>query len=539
MCPPGLGESLLRGDVLCYFPCVTRPSSNRLRTVVRFVLRLGLVFALALALAVGVRAYFAFRDRVPGYSLALNLGGLPSPADPRPLRVGFGRVNINPDLSDAKRPVYLAGFGQNRRATALHDDLRAVACVLDDGHARLGIVALDAIGFFHDDVVRVRRRLAADWKLDYTIVCSTHNHSTPDLMGLWGPHVLRSGVDARYKQQVITACVTALGHAVSNLQPARLALHEIPCPSEGLVADTRRPRVFDPDLRVMHFVHATNDATLGTVVGWANHPETPWSGNTEITSDFCGYLRDALEHGVVMDGQTFARGLGGIHLFVNGAVGGLMTTSPSVTVRDPYLGADMQKPSHAKARAVGHQLVARILPRLAGPGVAFSSHAPITIRARTIEVPLANHLYLAGGFLGLLDRGYVRWRTLRSEVALVTVGDASLACVPGELYPEIVNGGVEQPPGGDFQIEPVEVPPLRELMPGRVKFLMGLANDELGYLVPKSQWDRQPPFTYEAKRPPYGEVNSCGPDAAGRVHAALAELCRAADTSSASSGAGR
>ncbi|MCX6892665.1 MAG: hypothetical protein NTX51_14275 [Verrucomicrobia bacterium] len=505
-----------------------QPNSSRWRARIRCLLRLGAALLLLLALAVARRSYFAFRDRMPGYALDLEVDDKPSRAAPRPLRAGFARVKINPDLANPQRPVYLAGFNSNRKATAIHDDLWAIACVLDDGHTRLGLVALDAIGFFHDDVVRVRQRLLADWKLNYTIVCSTHNHSTPDLMGLWGPHPLRSGVDPRYREQVIAACVTALGGAVSNLQPARLAVHEIPCPSEGLVADARPPRVFDPDIRVLHFIHATNDTTLGTVVGWANHPETPWSRNTEITSDFCGYLRDALEHGVTVDGQTVARGLGGVHLYVNGAIGGLMTTSPGVNVHDPYLGQDFQKPSHEKARAVGHQLASRILPRLSSSDLPLAEYAPLSIRARTIGVRVDNNLYLAGGFLGLLDRGYVGWRTVRSEVALVTVGEASLACVPGELYPEIANGGIESPAGADYAIQPVEVPPLRELMPGRVKFLFGLANDEVGYLLPKTQWDRQPPFTYGARNAPYGEINSCGPDAAGSVHAALAKLCRAA-----------
>jgi hypothetical protein len=176
---------------------------------------------------------------------------------------------------------------------------------------------------------------------------------------------------------------------------------------------------------------------------------------------------------------------------------------------------------------VGHQLAVRILPRLAEPGATFTSYAPLAIRARSLEVPLRNNVYLAASFLGLINRGYVGWRTLRTEVALVTIGDATVACVPGEIYPEIVNGGIEKAPGGDFQIEPVEVPPLRQLMPGRVKFVFGLANDEIGYLIPKSEWDEKPPYLYGANHAPYGEINSVGPDAAGRVHAALAELCRA------------
>jgi hypothetical protein len=337
-------------------------------------------------------------------------------------------------------------------------------------------------------------------------------------------------VDPQYRRQVIAAAAKALGEAVAALQPARVAFHEIPTPSDGLVADTRKPIVFDPNIRVMHFTNPTNGATIGTIVGWADHPETPWGKNTEITADFCGYLRDTLEHGFTNDGHLLAKGVGGIHLYINGAVGGLMTTHPSVTVHDPYLQQDFKTPSHEKARAVGHQLAARILPVLAETNSAPSEFASIGIRARTIEMPVDNNMFLAAGYLGLIDRGYVHWKKMQTEVALVTIGGASIACVPGEIYPEIVNGGVEHPPGADFDIAPVEVPSLRELMPGGVKFVFGLANDELGYLIPKSEWDVKPPYLYGSTHRLYGEVNSCGPDAGRVIHAALAELCRKSKT---------
>ena len=51
----------------------------------------------------------------------------------------------------------MAGFAHNRAATQIHDDLKAVAAVIDDGEHRIGLVALDAIGFFHDEVLAVRR----------------------------------------------------------------------------------------------------------------------------------------------------------------------------------------------------------------------------------------------------------------------------------------------------------------------------------------------------------------------------------------------
>ena len=493
-------------------------------SIKRVVIGLGGVLALGLGLA-GLRAYFAFRDRLPGFSLNLRIDSGKAVSDPRPLRVGFARVKINPDLSNPKHPVYVAGFGHNRKATAVHDDLWAIACVIDDGWSRLGIVSLDAIGFFHDDVVRVRRRLAPEWKLDYTVICSTHNHSTPDLMGLWGRDYVHSGVDADYLELVRSACVKALGDAVSQLQPARVAFGEIPIETAGLVADTRKPIVFDPDIRVMHFVEANGDQTLGSIVSWADHPETPWSENTELTADYCGYLREGLERGVIVNGGTVVRGCGGIHLYLNGAIGGLMTTPPGVKVHDPYLDKDYQAPSHEKARALGHQLVSKVIPFLEDTNVIFTNHLPMAISAQTIELPLHNNLFLLAGYLGVLDRGYVRWRTLRTEVALIRLGEAAIACVPGEIYPEIVNGGIEQAPGGDFPVAPVEVPPLRRLMPGRIKFVFGLANDEVGYLIPKSEWDEKPPYLYGANEAPYGEVNSIGPDAAGRVHAGLKQLC--------------
>jgi hypothetical protein len=54
--------------------------------------------------------------------------------------------------------------------------------------------------------------------------------------------------------------------------------------------------------------------------------------------------------------------------------------------------------------------------------------------------------------------------------------------------------------------------------------LFGLANDEIGYIIPKCQWDEKPPYTFGALKPWYGEVNSPGPDTAARIAEALRRL---------------
>jgi len=113
---------------------------------------------------------------------------------------------------------------------------------------------------------------------------------------------------------------------------------------------------------------------------------------------------------------------------------------------------------------------------------------------------------------------------MRSELAVFTLGPVSFATLPGEVYPEILNGGIEAPEGNDFGIQPLEVPPIREMMPGKYKFVIGLANDEIGYIIPKSQWDVKAPYTYNRKDSPYGEENSLGPETAPTLHRNLKEM---------------
>ena len=64
------------------------------------------------------------------------------------------------------------------------------------------------------------------------------------------------------------------------------------------------------------------------------------------------------------------------------------------------------------------------------------------------------------------------------------------------------------------------------LMPTEKWMLFGLANDEIGYLIPKRQWDARKPYAYGRDASQYGEVNSCGPESARLVMEALARCCQ-------------
>src|SRR5262245_2681697 len=65
-------------------------------------------------------------------------------ADTAPLQAGFAETDITPKLGD--KPVYMAGFGQNRKATKVHDPIMARAVVLKHGAQKVAMVSVDLVG---------------------------------------------------------------------------------------------------------------------------------------------------------------------------------------------------------------------------------------------------------------------------------------------------------------------------------------------------------------------------------------------------------
>lgn len=515
-----------------------------LRFMKKWLLPLTVIFLVHL-LAAGIWLRHNLRDRFPDSEIDLHI---PS-GEAGLLSAGFAKTDISPDLPDSWVDAnndarfeekdgdtwtdgngngqfdasWIAGFHKHRPAAGIHDPLWARAMVLDDGKTRIALVVLDAIGFGHDDVLRVRERISPDLDLDYVTVISTHTHQGPDLIGLWGPGNFSSGVDPAYLEKVIAGAAATVEQAVAALQPARLQIAQDLEGATPLVGDTRKPHVLDPGLRLIQAIDAQADTTLGTLLAWSNHPETLWSRNVLISSDFPHYFREAMEKGVYRGDSLLAPGLGGIAVYLNGSIGGLMTTHPSMAIDDPLADTAYLEPSYDKIRAQGDQLALLSLAAL-DRSTELLETGSIALRAKTLHLPLGNKLFQIAAALGVLNRGMPKWMTMRTEIAAWTLGPISVMQVPGEIYPEIVNGGIEAPEGEDFATAPLEIPPLRSQMPGKYQFVIGLANDLIGYIIPRSEWDEKAPFLYGENDSPYGEINSVGPETAPLIHGEMLKL---------------
>ncbi|MHA7128606.1 hypothetical protein [Algoriphagus namhaensis] len=508
-----------------------------------------LFFVLLLGLVAVVYGFIQFRDRHEDYWLDLSWQA----GELVPIKAGFAKVDITPNLTDTWEDVngdarynpedgdtytdvngngqfdgvWLAGFHNGRAAQGVLDPLWARAMVLDDGEHQLALCVIDMIGFGNDEVIATRKMIEeSNPEIDYVIISSTHVHSSPDLMGLWGSKDFDSGVDAEYLTQVQRSIESAINQAFAQRKTASFKFTQEDEKLKAQVGDTRDPQVFDSGLKLMQVLDQRTGQTLGTLMNWGNHPETLWLENTLITSDFPHPWREMVENGIVKGDSVLIEGVGGVAIFLNGAIGGLMTTHPDMTLQDPFSGATYQKQNTDKYLAQGRALAKYTLETLRDSAAVQMKEGSLALRAKSLELRMDNSLFHLAAFLGILDRGFTQWKHIRSEISAWTLGPATFVHVPGELYPEILHGGVEAPEGGDFGIAPVEVPALQSQIPGQFKFFAGMSNDMIGYIIPKSQWDVKPPFTYGKENRPYGEINSLGPETGPTIHRETIDLLK-------------
>jgi hypothetical protein len=445
---------------------------------------------------------------------------LANAAEP-PLRVGFGHADITPEIGD--RPVWMAGFGQNRRATGVHDPLGARAVVLDSAGQRIALVSVDLVGLFRDGVERIRAKLDG---FDYVLVSSTHGHEGPDTMGLWGPNAGVSGIDPEYLNRVeerAAAAVRAAAEKLELVEPLFGAARD-----ESLVADGREPYVKDDEIRVLMF-RRPDGSPIGIVVQWNCHPETLGSKNTLISSDFPHYTRTYLE-------KKFACPVA----FFSGDIGGMMT-SLGLEVRDTK-GQKLPENSFEKTERLG-ELIGQFTERTLADAKPIRL-APFTIKSRKLFLPQDNLGYTTLFTLGVVNRKSYRWdgspdaatpvagripvgrMAIETEIGVLRLGELTVVAVPGELYPELAVSRIQNPqdPAADFADAAKEPTIFPSIGADNKKMLFGLANDEIGYIIPKSQWDVTAPFCYGRKKAQYGESNSLGPETAPILMEAIHRL---------------
>ncbi len=438
---------------------------------------------------------------------------------------------------------WMAGFHTGRPAQGSHDPLWARALVLDQGETRIAFVVVDLVGWFNDEIDLTREELAAaGLDVDYLMVSATHNHEGPDTMGIWGKTATQTGVLPEYHAQVRTATVEAVAQAVAGLtEVASMTVGEVDIRdysdqgARGFLRDSRDPNILDPAVGGAAFRDASG-AVIASLGHFGNHPEAMADENVQITSDFADPMRRTMETGSSWDAYD-RDGLGGTAIYVNGTVGGLMTPL-GITVTDPD-GGEWREYTFERNEVMGALMGEMALDAIEG---GTEDTAPtIEVAAHSFLLPVDNWGFQAMFMVGIIDRETYDWDEsqaidddnvpkVRTEVAVLRIGDLEMVTVPGELLPELAIGGFDgsytDSPDTEIIDENNENPPdlsqapegpyLLEHLTTTYRWVIGLGNDELGYIVPpyNFQLSETLPWFEQAPGDHYEETNSLGPQTA-------------------------
>ncbi len=472
------------------------------------------------------------------FSIALciiSLASASSIAADEFVRAGFAEADVTPEIKE-DQPVWLAGYGVGRRATGVHDPIMARCVLLEDDEKKLALVSVDLVGLQYPEVKKIREQLK---QFDYVLVSSTHNHEGPDVIGIWGKTHFHRGVNEDYLELVVDRVVALVNAAEKTL--TRVTAHYGTAEDESLLNDSRQPIVLDGVLRAIRFDDAESGKPAGVIVQWSCHPEALGSRNSLLTADFPFATVAALKKRYQCPVEYFS-----------GAVGGLMAP-PRGRIKDDE-GNILKSGDFEFARRYGEE-VAKLAEKALDSAEPMKL-TPFAVSARPMYAPVENAYYLTARTVGVLKREAFQWTgdphkrgeplkltdiatktmSIETEVAYLRLGDLHVAAIPGEIYPELVYGNYQEPadPGADFPDAPLEKPVI-DILPGDKWMLIGLANDEIGYIIPKRQWDSAKPYAYGRQESQYGEINSCSSHIAPLVMEALEQAVRSAESESATS----
>jgi hypothetical protein len=444
---------------------------------------------------------------------------------------------------------YMAGFGNNRPARGVRradlglagegDGLWARAIAMQQGNTRVVYVAIDTVGYFYDEVLAIRE-LLADQDIDWLAVSSTHTHEGPDTMGLWGETIASGGFDDDYRAQLRMAIAQAATEAIADLREVGTLTvgrgdASTTNDDKGILnvsRDSRDPFVIDEAVDVLHFADAQGE-TIVTMVNFASHPEAMADENTLMTSDYVHALRKTVETGSQWTMAPGVAGVGGPCIFISGALGGMMTPL-GVQVTTPDGDTFGGGYSWEKTDAIGQLLGEVALGAIADGEVIDDPR--LEFGAQTFLGQVVNDTFKIAFNQGIFQREIVEMdgkQYVTTQMGVIELGPVRMLTVPGELLPELAVGGYD---GSQMFTEMADLidptnpnPPVLEEAPAgpylkqrigsEYTWVIGLGNDELGYIIPNYDFVLADslPYLNEAEGDHYEETNSLGPHMAGLV----------------------
>ena len=452
------------------------------------------------------KSYFTAENEAKKYMLSGDDKFTSVPGN-NSFRCGFGKRVLTPDDINAKK-YYIAGYDSNNPATGVLDDMYARAVYLDDGTGRGGIAmcAVDAVGISRKDINEIRRLVLENKEypeLRSTLrsinICATHSHSAIDTQGLWGEKLYKSGRNEEFMKKLHKKTAEAIIEAYKTGEYGKLyySVKE----TEDLQFDCRTPDTFDSNLTKIRF-QADNSSHQICIVNFASHAELLGDKTKKVSADFPAYMIKEIEE---LNPNTDA-------VFFNGAIGGMISAKE---VKKVYRNEiDCEAYTKEFGKTLGELVTLMTEEKQLKP--------VINIKSKQVKISADNFVLILARLLKVLNNDISRNSKrneayIWSEVGYLELGDGEIGMflIPGELFPELYNGEFLTADESANAVD-AHYKVLKNLGGAKHNFVVGLCNDELGYIIPDNDFilNEGMPYINSAKdrfdRNHYEETNSTG-----------------------------
>lgn len=351
---------------------------------------------------------------------------------------GAATRTINPE----KDSLYLAGGKANRLFIDVHDNLYVKAVVLSNSNNNLTILTFDCIGLLYPQLQEIRAKIKMELptiNAEHIVMSSTHTHAGPDVVGIWGKDLAHSGVNDKHMQLIVDRAVEAIKEATEARKPVSIS-YGTGSFGEDWVKNISEPSELDRSVSIIKFSDP-NGKNIAMLTNFACHPTIMDDASTAASSDYVwGYYK-------YLDSAQ-----GGVNMFLQGAIGGWIQPEgvPHTYDYANYYGSSLGKYAYELKKNK-------------------STSKNIFFTSAKLNFPLANPSFQMLSKAGIIKRDF--GKTVSSEIAYFTIGDACFATHPGESSPALSLA-------------------TKSLMNNTgPKFILGLSQDALGYIVKPSFFD--------------------------------------------------
>ena len=380
-----------------------------------------------------------------------------SPALASKMMLGYAEADITPPLGTP-----LGGFGAPggyRTATAVHDPILAqVAFFSNDIGQSFVIITVDSAGYLFDfgewgpGIADLRRSIAAEvadqtnLKPEHILVTSSHTHSGPDHAGFWQePH---NGPAVEILEDIISKVTAAAKEALANQVEVNLFFAHT-----ELVGYSKRDSdcsdVIDNSVEVLQ-AKTLSDQVVVTIANYANHPTMMPESNTEFSADFVWGFRQEMQNQTSAPSMFIQGYIAAVHH--ENVPSGDGAWDPAMNLGVLLAEATLEASfSQAQEFDISHQW--KLFSCVAEGAYVVLAYRDFDVMKRYVD---------DDGTTVTVEQIEASWHKL---------GPAEFAVAPGEPTAEI-----------SFAF--------KERMISPYKFMVGLGNDTIGYLIDQASIDK-------------------------------------------------